>query len=73
LGPKSSQESRHERRFLEGLRNSRIFDPETNTWSQTGEMSFGRWYPTMVTLGDGTTFIASGVRKLIKPIYPDAP
>ena len=58
---------------LEGLRNSRIFDPETNTWSQTGEMSFGRWYPTMVTLGDGTTFIASGVRKLIKPIYPDAP
>jgi hypothetical protein len=36
-------------------------------------MSFGRWYPTMVTLGDGTTFIASGVRKLIKPIYPDAP
>ena len=58
---------------LEGLRNSRIFDPETNTWSQTGEMNFGRWYPTMVTLGDGTTFIASGVRKLIKPVYPDAP
>jgi hypothetical protein len=58
---------------LEGLRNSRIYDPQSNTWSQTGEMNFGRWYPTMVTLGDGTTFIASGVRKLIKPIYPDAP
>ncbi|MEA2477747.1 MAG: hypothetical protein QOC87_1946 [Actinomycetota bacterium] len=58
---------------LQGLRNTRIYDPKTNTWTQTGSMHYGRWYPTMVTLGDGKTFIASGVRKLLKPIYPDSP
>lgn len=29
---------------LEGLKASRIFDPATNTWSQSGDMEFGRWY-----------------------------
>jgi len=29
-----------------------IFDPATERWSQTGTMTFGRWYPTCVTLGD---------------------
>lgn len=58
---------------LEGLPNARLFDPATNTWSQTGSMNRGRWYPTLVTLADGDIFVASGVRKLIKPLYPDAP
>lgn len=58
---------------LEGLKAARIFDPATNTWSQSGNMSFGRWYPTMVTLADGDVFIASGVTKLIKPVYPQDP
>src|SRR5439155_21472150 len=56
---------------LEGLRNTRIYDPRTNTWTQTGETNIGRWYPTMVTLGNGKTLIAGGVQKLVKPIYPD--
>lgn len=58
---------------LEGLRNARIFDYRNDTWSQTGNMAYGRWYPTMVTLGNGDVFIASGVTKLIKPVYPDRP
>jgi len=58
---------------LEGLRNGRIFDFRNDTWSQTGTMKYGRWYPTMVTMGSGNVFIASGVTKLIKPIYPDRP
>lgn len=58
---------------LEGLRNARIFDYHNNTWSQTGHMAYGRWYPTMVTLGNGNVFIASGVTKLLKPVYPDRP
>lgn len=58
---------------LEGLRNARIFDPRTNTWSQSGSMHHGRWYPTAVTLADGSLFVASGVEKLLKPVYPSHP
>ena len=58
---------------LEGLRESRIFDPETDTWSQTGSMEFGRWYPTLVTLPDGDVFVGSGVTKLLKPVYVTHP
>jgi hypothetical protein len=32
-------------------------------------MNFGRWYPSLVTLGNGNVFIASGVTKLLKPVY----
>ena len=66
---------------LEGLRNSRIFDPKTDHWTQSGDMKVGRWYPTLVGLGSkgrdgdssGQVFVASGVQKLLKPIYPDRP
>src|SRR5207302_9179592 len=33
-------------------------------------MNFGRWYPSLVTLPSGDIFVASGVTKLIKPVYP---
>jgi hypothetical protein len=55
---------------LEGVRNARIFDPALNNWTQTGHLNHGRWYPSMVTLSDGDVFIASGVTKLMKPLYP---
>ncbi|MES1941922.1 kelch domain protein [Salinisphaera sp. T5B8] len=58
---------------LEGLKSSRIFDPQSNTWTQSGDMTFGRWYPTLVTLADGDVFVASGVTKLLKPVYPEQP
>lgn len=58
---------------LEGLRATRIYDPRTNTWTQSGDTNIGRWYPTLVTLGNGRMMVASGVRKLIKPVYPDRP
>ena len=32
-------------------------------------MHFGRWYPSLVTLGNGKVFVASGVTKLLKPVY----
>ena len=31
---------------LQGLRNSRIFNPKNERWTQTGNMQEGRWYPT---------------------------
>jgi hypothetical protein len=65
---------------LQGLKNGRIYHPDTNTWTQTQDstgtvtqMSYGRWYPSLVTLSDGKVFIASGVTKLIKPAYPGGP
>ncbi len=58
---------------LQGLENTRIYDPVTNEWTQTDDMKFGRWYPTMVTLGNGDIFIASGVKKLVKPVYTSRP
>src|SRR4051794_28289529 len=62
---------------LEGLKNSRIFDPTANEgrgdWTQSGSMTYGRWYPTAITLPSGKLLVASGVTKLLKPAYPDHP
>jgi hypothetical protein len=58
---------------LEGLKNARIFNPADDHWAQTDSMEYGRWYPTLVTLSDGDVLVASGVTKLVKPIYPDQP
>ncbi len=55
---------------LEGLRNTRIFNPATNTWQQAGSMHYGRWYPSTVTLPSGHVLVVSGVTKLLKPVYP---
>ena len=46
--------------------STRIYDPATKTWKQSGDMRYGRWYPGLVTLADGTVFVASGVSKLVK-------
>lgn len=54
---------------LEGIKNSRIYDPDTKKWTQTGSMSEGRWYPSIVTLPSGDQFVVSGLRKLIRGIY----
>jgi hypothetical protein len=59
---------------LEGLKATRIFDAATHTWRQAaGHMTYGRWYPSLVTLPSGKVLVASGVTKLIKPMYPDRP
>jgi galactose oxidase-like protein len=57
---------------LEGLKNARIFDGDGDLWSQTGSMSYGRWYPTLVSLPSSKVFVASGVTKLLKPVYPES-
>ena len=57
---------------LEGLRNARIFDPAGDTWTQTGHMNYGRWYPQLVTLPNGKVFVASGVKLLIQNTTNDA-
>ncbi len=58
---------------LEGLKNSRAYNPNENKWNQLADMNFGRWYPSLITMADSKMFVASGVTKLIKPVYPEAP
>jgi hypothetical protein len=58
---------------LEGVRNSRVFDTSAQRWTLGPTMTYGRWYPALVTLADGQLLVASGVGKLIKPVYPTDP
>jgi hypothetical protein len=58
------------------LKATRVFTPSGTggAWKNVpgaSDLHYGRWYPTMVTLADGHIFIASGVTKLIKPVYTD--
>jgi Galactose oxidase-like, Early set domain/Divergent InlB B-repeat domain len=41
-----------------GLTQASRFDGAS--WSATGAMTYGRWYPTLVTLGDGSVVAISG-------------
>jgi len=51
---------------LEGLRLARIYHPDTHKYVQVGNMKYGRWYPALVTMPDGTVKVFGGVTKLIK-------
>ncbi|MCU1594947.1 MAG: kelch domain protein [Frankiales bacterium] len=58
---------------LQGVKNSRIFDAASQRWTLGPTMHYGRWYPALVTLGNGNLFVASGVQKLVKPVTPSNP
>ena len=45
---------------FKGQPKSSIFDPSTNTFTDTSNMAHGRWYPTVLTLGDGRIMTFSG-------------
>ena len=53
-----------DRFFLDGTGDARIFDPATDTWTQVADMTLGRWYPSLLTLPDGTPIAASGIGDL---------
>lgn len=51
---------------LFGSNAVRLYDGSTNRWDVTSDwMRYPRWYPTLITLGDGSLVIASGVARLI--------
>lgn len=51
---------------LFGSNAVRFFDPKTNRWRNNRDfMANYRWYPTLITQGDGKLFIAGGVARLI--------
>jgi hypothetical protein len=49
----------------EGLRNSWLFDPETNGVEAAAPMKYGRWYPHLVIGPDGNPTVFGGVAQLV--------
>ena len=46
---------------FKGTREAMIFDPVTERWTEIQLMTRGRWYPTLLTLGDGRVLAFSGL------------
>lgn len=46
-----------------GLEQAYTFDPVTESWTRAPDMSNGRWYPTLVALGDGRVIATAGLTK----------
>jgi hypothetical protein len=44
----------------DGLNQAALYDYQTNSWSALPIMNKGRWYPTVLTLADGTALVCSG-------------
>ncbi|MEJ5946042.1 galactose oxidase early set domain-containing protein [Pseudokineococcus basanitobsidens] len=48
---------------FEGLRQSFVFDPATDSFSRVGDAPEGHWYPTLTKLEDGDVWAAGGLRE----------
>jgi hypothetical protein len=46
-----------------GQPNVAVFDPVTNLFANVQNMAHGRWYPTVLTLGDGRVMAFSGLNE----------
>ncbi|MBA2253336.1 MAG: VCBS repeat-containing protein, partial [Nitrospirales bacterium] len=44
-----------------GRQDATVFDLQTQQWSFIKKMAHGRWYPTLITLGDGRVLAATGL------------
>ena len=47
-----------------GQPQAAIFNPATNTFTNTADMADGRWYPNLTTLGDGSVMAFSGLNEV---------
>lgn len=48
-----------------GDAGARIFDPVTKAWTRAATMNRGRYYPSLVTLGDGRILAVGGADRLL--------
>jgi galactose oxidase len=44
----------------QGVKNTTVFDPASNSWTEGPTMDVPRWYPTTMQLGDNTVRIFAG-------------
>jgi hypothetical protein len=52
---------------LEGTADARVYDPETRSWTVVAEMEERRWYPSVISLADGTPLVSAGIGNLTDP------
>jgi hypothetical protein len=45
----------------EGLKDSYLFNPDTERYEKVSNLNFARWYPTLVGLADGSVLAVSGL------------
>lgn len=43
-----------------GMEQSYLFDPQTERWERTPDMTVGRWYPTLIQLADNSVLNIAG-------------
>jgi hypothetical protein len=46
-----------------GLKDSWIFNPDTNVFTPTNDANEGHWYPTLTELGSGDVWMAGGLKE----------
>ena len=46
---------------FKGRADAIIFDPKTRQWTFTSHMAHARWYPSLMTLGDGRVLATTGL------------
>jgi hypothetical protein len=46
-----------------GLKDSYIFNPDTNTFTRINDANEGHWYPTLTELGNGNIWMAGGLKE----------
>jgi hypothetical protein len=55
---------------LDGIRQTHVFDPASNTWSRGVDMAYERWYPTVTGLPNGEMLITEGPPQARRPRHP---
>lgn len=48
-----------------GLDSARVYDASSRRWTEVAPMNHRRWYPSMITLGDGKLLVAGGTEKVV--------
>lgn len=48
---------------FKGRADVAVFDPFSETWAFVKKMQHGRWYPTLITMGDGRVLATTGLNE----------
>ena len=55
-----------------GINGATVFNPSTNTWTDTTPMNYARWYPSLIRLSDGRMLVVSGATNCGGCVSPTA-